>query len=515
MLLRPNEIEGESWPGYLMRLAQANDFNGIEGLADILGLTFMSLLISPQKEVLERLGIISVFATSSSKKCTTLNRSYMGAAGRTVRSRICPSCLESMPVPHIRASWDRALEVNCRIHLDRLCDECPACHTPITYRRRYVGCCNCGFKFSNAARNDGVALNVARLYQIFGLQDVYSRDAPTYSNSSPSEVAAVAVIQRLHLLEIGMSGKRRSSGAKGDAFLSAQTLMFLDAWLDHWPEGFIRSMVRTRKDIHTSPTALILGCSPNSSNEFPVLRSALKELDQRKRKSPRPGNRSPQMVKAAGVPFVGIRYLIKATGSSYDAVKHWISQGWLGQVEIYEVDNSRIGYRIDSVKAQKAIQIIKSTASARELSLSVGIDRSCLQALAQANVIRSIPYGKGAWNVRFHPTDVFQLATALLIISNRKGTSNDRRMMLHQAITFLRKKTPWLIKHFLDSVLEKQIPIFFIGLKPCRLDEISLLHEDLINWRNLNVKLQKDTNLTDKDDATTLLTIDRTVDKTC
>ncbi|OGB00023.1 MAG: hypothetical protein A3E79_17065 [Burkholderiales bacterium RIFCSPHIGHO2_12_FULL_61_11] len=172
------------------------------------------------------------------------------------------------------------------------------------------------------------------------------------------------------------------------------------------------------------------------------------------------------MVQAEGAPYVGIAHLIKSTGSSYDAVKHWISQGWLGQVETFDIAKGQIGYRIDSARAQKAIQIIKSTSSARELSASVGIDKLALRALAQGNVIRSIPYGRGVWNVRFLPIDVFQLASALLNIANRGVATNDRRMLLQQAVAFLRKKTPGLIKHFINAVLEKQIAISFIGKKP-------------------------------------------------
>jgi hypothetical protein len=483
MLIRPKFISGESWPGYLLRLANANEIAGIEGLSKLLDTTFIRLLTSSPQAVLEQLGILTDIRTDACDDHPIKKRSYLGVWGRTIRSRVCPNCLGSMQEPYIRASWDRAFQLTCLVHHVNLREECPSCRQEITYRRKKVERCDCGFHFSDGSNAPGVAVDMGEVLRVFGLEDIYSKEAPTFGASGYTEVCAVAVLQRMCLLEIGTISCKRPMASRGGAFVSTKSLRFLSAWFENWPDGFIRALSTTRAGITTAPTSLLLGTSQRTTGLFPVVRGALFDMDRRRRTSPKAGKQFPNSITLQDATDVGIKFLMNSAGCSYDVVKNWIAKGWLGQVKTFPLPGGQVGYRIDREMAMKAIHIAKSTSSPRELAAAVGIDARSIRVLAQSKVIGSIPYGRAFWNIRLHPSEVFQLAARLLDATRRGVASNDRRLLFQQAIALLQRDAPWLIQKFVQAVLAKQIAVRFMGKSTCRLDEITLLHGDLVLWR--------------------------------
>ena len=44
MLMRPMWIEGESWPGFLLRIAEENSLKGLNGIGRVIGLSVGDLM---------------------------------------------------------------------------------------------------------------------------------------------------------------------------------------------------------------------------------------------------------------------------------------------------------------------------------------------------------------------------------------------------------------------------------------------------------------------------------------
>ncbi|WP_084497936.1 TniQ family protein [Spongiibacter marinus] len=145
---RPRPIDGESFRGYLRRVATENGF------------PTASFLVEPGKHkfVIED----SHFYTGSARKVMAaiepllrmepgeLDASFDGKTSLELAesqrkqlyrgyAAICPACIQERPF--IRATWDNALYTVCGTHGVRLIEACPACDTPISLNRGKIDTC--------------------------------------------------------------------------------------------------------------------------------------------------------------------------------------------------------------------------------------------------------------------------------------------------------------------------------------------------------------------------------------
>ena len=122
LLLRPHPKQGESWPGYLVRIANANclpSLSTLAHLADICGIG--DLLRADPREILSRFGI--GITTESAWAPHTKHRNLINRSGgkgllqQRWTSPVCPNCLiEDGVQPYIRSHWDWAMQVHCPTH---------------------------------------------------------------------------------------------------------------------------------------------------------------------------------------------------------------------------------------------------------------------------------------------------------------------------------------------------------------------------------------------------------------
>lgn len=145
---RPRPIHGESFRGYLLRLAAANGFPTVSFIVQSGNTGFViehSHLYTPSAvqimtamEPRLRLtagslkdhfdGETSLELTENQRK--QLYRSY-GA--------ICPVCIQERP--HIPAIWDNAIHTVCQTHGQPLLDACPSCQSAIPLNRGKLDTC--------------------------------------------------------------------------------------------------------------------------------------------------------------------------------------------------------------------------------------------------------------------------------------------------------------------------------------------------------------------------------------
>ena len=149
LLVRPSPIANESTIGYLLRLSDANGFASLldlDHLARIEGGTAGIASVGsmlPGTSLQSLRGPVTRFRHLKSDDPGGLDLHHWN--GR--RPRYCPLCLSSEP--YWRGVWDLSLMVACPIHLARLCDSCPSCCRPLSWRRRHLLACDCGWRFAD------------------------------------------------------------------------------------------------------------------------------------------------------------------------------------------------------------------------------------------------------------------------------------------------------------------------------------------------------------------------------
>lgn len=245
LLMRPTWIAGESWAGFLLRLANANEVAGIWPLGHLLGLRPYQLLAEQPRAVLGAMGYDTADAPNAQYPAERATRSPMGHArprprlgmrGRGLESAFCPYCLADDQVPHLRALWERPLEIGCRRHGTALLRRCTECGCTMQADRAQLLECPCGAQLAGqqAAKLDK---DWEELPPIFSLA---RRPAPaeTFQPTSFEETVAASVVERLALYERhqeAASRKRRASAKPSTADVLAAA-----PWFQNWPKAFER-----------------------------------------------------------------------------------------------------------------------------------------------------------------------------------------------------------------------------------------------------------------------------------
>ncbi len=240
--LRPIPIDGESWPGYLLRIASANALNGLRRLGAMLKLSSRQLIACEPDVILARLGhsrsVIESLDLTESRNVSERS-GLLERAGRALNGRVCPACLREDQVRHIRAVWDDYLVLSCFKHNCILLDHCPQCKRPIDYTRPAVDRCACGLLFARHRTASAPAWMKDQFYRVMRV-DAAPTSASTFCANSVDRQRAAIAIQRL----INVARRARHQVPPG-ARIHARARMLrttdfdaIAAIFDDWPNGF-------------------------------------------------------------------------------------------------------------------------------------------------------------------------------------------------------------------------------------------------------------------------------------
>ena len=168
-MIRPLPLAGESWRGYLLRLAEEN------GLAPLIDLRLVGGPERAVNDVAEawlgqqyaNAGVTTVMPrlrrsgpASPRDEVRFGSQTIQPAYIRYQRCAVCPRCIASTGA--VRATWELAAITVCVDHACWLVDQCPACEKSIKWRRQGVKLCSCGHDLSSIhtenAPSDVVAL---------------------------------------------------------------------------------------------------------------------------------------------------------------------------------------------------------------------------------------------------------------------------------------------------------------------------------------------------------------------
>jgi hypothetical protein len=489
LLIRPQPEPGESWPGYLLRVAALNHLNnGLAHFAKVLGVSHLALIGSEPDIVLGRLGFASLKRDQEQlvkhgKGIRPLRNSL-----RASSARFCPKCIQEMHNKHLLARWDRAFQFKCEKHEVLLVDRCPTCSRPITHLRRSLLACDCGTSFlrmpSPISTMDFVAV-----YRILELQEIYVSTARTFESSTPADLAALIFCKRLELLSQPKmhDSSKRNFGRVSELFFRFEELVKIHDIFTRWPLNFHLYLERHQEAFNESPSPLLLSPPLSAAGLLRPVRAAIAERAFHVHRSLKPKRRSAALIQSSIDESVGIKYLIQSAGCSYDTARYWLDTGRLGPYEANRLPNGTIRYRIAKDKVQKAIQISRSVSSVKEMALVLGTTNDTIRLFVRAGAIHAIPFGRASYNFRVQPAEVVEYANKLLKCARLSTSLEKDYVVFSRAIRpFLRRKVRRL-QNFLGAILGGQIPVRKVQRYVVCIDELLIDQSALRRWERENL----------------------------
>jgi hypothetical protein len=490
LLIQPRPEEGESWPGYLLRIAEQNHMtNGLQGFAQRLGIIPQALVASQPEVVMGALGIRHFEQTHGVLAQSGRGRNLMKESGRTFLCRVCPLCLNEMWPRYIKASWERAFGFTCDRHDLLLVDRCPKCGRSISHLRKHFLACDCGMSFLSMPLQKAPK-DFVSYYKILDLADIYAKPAKTFEASSLLEIHALMFCRRLQSMgEPNASVKKKRPSQIYNVFMSCADFQGIESIFEQWPQGLLMFLERHLSPVEKKFVSSFLLTAPlNGKDVLVQIKSGVRKWTQRHNGLRLPGTKTPQVVQSNPQGTVGIKHLMDSTGCSYVLARHWIESGRLGQCLITKNANGVQRYHIDKARVQKAIQITKSTASVSEMALTLGTSSSVIRSLVKANILYGVPYGITARSIRVHPAEVFSVASTLLRLARRRHNLINDQLLLPAVIYRFKWRPLRHLQAFFDALLQGKIAINKTNTHVTRLDEILIDFESLREWEKQNLR---------------------------
>ncbi len=268
LVVRPHWREDESWPGYLLRLANANGYHGVYPLARRSGISVGSLLSEKHDETLRRFGVQGLVVSAPRPLSTVLPRvGRPHGAGPQTRSRLCPTCVGASSSSHVLATWESPMAFVCSVHETMLHDRCAACSTRIDYSRDDLLFCNCGSSYALMATASPPSWYSNLLTAL---------TANSTQRDWKSDVAAAHVLLSLAHWPADKSSPRKLRPATWD-FVGSNDLPSLAPWFTDWPRGFVAQLRQRQDDGTRMPSKPF----PHDVRQFPVLNAAVKMIRTR------------------------------------------------------------------------------------------------------------------------------------------------------------------------------------------------------------------------------------------
>lgn len=442
---RPNPIEGESWGGYLLRLAARNAM-GVTDLAALVGLSVHEALCSSPVHLLRQLGVsvppsLKVETTEDNfrarppefepwqtlhpdhepmvewswtspeaRKRGAKPRTYVGAYGRTLLGRICPQCLKEDNEPFVRAAWDMPIAIACERHRVLLLDTCNQCGAPVDIFRRSVQACKCGNSYLHQSTRVAEWW-VGRLQELFS----EARIQQPLATFAPAPIMAQSAARVCNWIASPHStGQRRPRTRDKNGFLRVKTACDLEALFVQWPRAMATSLSRDFDGFAQDRERVRERLGGGRFSAFEEVMAELRSFYPREL-SPR---RHLVALRNSQREVFGIKSLMKLTGLSYGTLVRCIDEGGLPDAK-YSTDPTT-GQRKFEIPGELYRTIAAAwdqTNSVEAAAQQVGCAPHAVVGLVKAGCVKSfrLPLTRlGKLRPRIDPEDLAQLATRLL-----------------------------------------------------------------------------------------------------
>lgn len=488
LIRRPKARLGESWPGYLLRLAAVNYLPGLVGLAQVCGdFSAIAMLRRHPQDVLSRLGVpvpdLSAWERGHTHGDHARKYRRLEKLGFSFHTRLCPCCLhEDGDLPYLRSEWDWPLQIHCSVHRVMLLEQCQQCARPIDMHRRKVARCVCGAYFT-LQKTPGSGDMTFVLTKLLPEVDL-DRLGQTFERAPSIHLEAARVCKWLGS-PIGANGKRPAGKTHGDGKLCVHDIEMLRPLVSNWPNCLVQS-IAPEVDL-------------SSRNSRDVLRRRLLNTKLRltdivmehlrpiadsvasPHKSAREGKS-----KNPGCNHIGLAAVNRVTGHAPHVLRRQIERGKIPDVAFNQHRRSNEGrYEVSAETLDKLRAFYAATNAIGTSAKMVGCSRSAMAGLVQSGCIAagSICTDRSeAHFLRVSPLDLASMANKLFSIAKIEAGLNGERVFF----------SAWVNKHahgkghrhlrwrvVLTAIRTGKLTLFKTEANPLALDQLFLHRADL------------------------------------
>lgn len=410
ILLRPMWCTGESWTGYLLRLATVNHAHSVRQLSKRLDMPIGELLLGPVSVALARLGIDHATVPQVQMPMNADQAPQrLRKASRPRLTAVCPECLRSDACPHYRSSWDSPLMNSCALHGLRLIATCPRCHRPIRTRDGPFLRCPCGVPFSRW-RADLVDHSAPDLREILNLPEA-ANDELTFQPPSEKEWAAFSLLRNL-AYESGWVVPRPHDKVPrlSNPTDRLEILRLVSPWFQDWPDSFARTLERSSWTPGYTG-AKHLGRHALQLAEFPQVAEVVDQLVKKRAAVRREQRRYAQGYEHPEMMSLPIARL--ALGITQRQSSQWVAAGVFGQTWLERERGHRV--RVVERKAVTQLKVILTdTLSLRDASRRLGLSMRAVSTLVNSGVLSGSRLQSHVCTARVNPKDLDVLGARVL-----------------------------------------------------------------------------------------------------
>lgn len=471
LLLKPRWMPGESWPGYLLRLAEANQLGRLAGLGAGLNLRPNELLMADPASILDTMGVDAQGLPPADPPVPGWMRTIPFRAGRSGFTSWCSLCLRDDSTPHFRALWDLPLQLTCEVHECQLERVCPSCGQDLTVLRKRLLYCDCGRQLATVPPR-ATSSSVKRMQQIFTRGRAAS-DARSFAAATNEELLGVQLLRWLaQRSEVSLQRPKRMRMTH--AWLKGEELARVIPWFEDWPHEFERRYANL-------DSSRVVGRGKRSFRSvcriFSELDSAIANLKARSRRM-----RRPKRSNSSRTEFVGIRRAMELTGMHYEVIRRWIDQGLLGEVKIQRLRSGQHLYEIPAEAVSQAAALTHKTDHLRHLAGQVGLSTSALNKLVGDGLLRSISLQKSSYTARLQATEVFELTRKLRSSARGPVRTAKEIWSLSRAIELAHRRGRGAVRALIAAISEGRIDLHLMDPLDIGLASASVKKIEFRDW---------------------------------
>lgn len=456
----------------------------------LLGKSSLRLAAARPSDVLPPLGITwqSYSEHTAPIQVASTGRIHLASYGRSVRSRVCPHCLESDPEPYIRAAWEMPMSIHCEKHDVYFLDQCLQCGRDITLTRRWLDRCDCGALFSKQ-RPASLEGWVWQLRNVFS--EAYSADrTETFALASPDSQKAARACKWLAAPVDSRRSKRAAYIKDRRAFLTLQTATAIRPIFEGWPERAVAAVVMEVNEPGSDRYARL--AERLGVRHFSKMRELMAIV--RSRTSVQIQCRSnPQKFSKTSY---GIKDLIRVTGHSYVALLRCIDEDGIPGAR-YNVDSSngmkRFSIPIESFETIRTLY--QETVDIEGAASCAGCTEDSMRGLVRSNSIESkrlLKTRMGDAGERLYPRDIEAFCAELFRLAHSCHGSSVDRVYFSWWIPppfALRRARRW--RNILSAVRSGRLPLFTATPNPTALNDLFGISADLCDVLNDRTRSNK------------------------
>lgn len=446
LLSSPAPIQGESWAGYLLRIADGNAMCGLSSLSFLLGTTARRLLVANERDVLTRLGF-SAHPTEEIASPSLSRRERYLRIGRTVFHGVCPHCLREDACPHIRAAWEMPLEVGCERHSCELLLHCDACGRKISALRSRLLTCDCGRSFacSTVAPLGPTWLQLKRILVIDA-----KRSGCAFARIPASEVCAAHLLRRLARCIDLSEGPRTPAEPGLHVRLDSAVVNAAYPWFADWPASFTRTCEWAAG--RSNSAAELLRTTDFSSltcfEEHSGLLRRMRSASSRRRCA------LESVASRESGPLLSLHAAAAYSGIQYSALRSGVR---VGNVQVSE--RKWRNTTLISLEEARRLRRLGRWLATRQVRQRTGLTTSTLVALGEAGYLQFSRVGSTAASVRFEPLALEHLWQELVRgarISANLGPE-ERTRCFPRHLNDVARREPGALRSYIDRAIRGDV----------------------------------------------------------